>query len=446
MKINRIHIKNYRSIDTITLSFPSQFTVLIGDNGTGKTTILDALSIAMGGFLLGLEKQYLSPQTNTPRTIVLDDIRRVAFGRKEIVDQLPVSIEASGYVMNKEMTWKRELLKKSKKTTATTKDAKMIIDCANEAQSNTRDIEKHRNVTLPLLAYHGTGRLWAEHREKIEYKKQGTRLEGYLDCTSPKSSGKQFKAWFKTLEDEARKFEEPEDQLQLNVIKEVLRQIVPEWEDVAFSFAEDDLLGFFKTPEGKTKYLPFRMLSDGYKNMIGIVADIASRCMKLNPHLGEFAVKKTPGIVLIDELDLHLHPKWQKKIVGDLKNAFPEIQFIVTTHSPFIIQSLKADEIMQLDRDNQNESIDNEPFRDSIEEIAASLMKVPNVERSHLFKEMEQNATEYFNLISEGKNSKNSEKVRDIKTKLDQLELNYSDDPAYVALMKAERLSSEKIL
>lgn len=438
MRINSICIKNYRSIDEITLSLPSQFTVLIGDNGTGKTTILDALSISMGCFLLGLEKQYLSPQTNTPRTIVLDDIRRVAFSRKEIADQLPVIIQAEGNVMGNWMSWKRELLKKSKKTTATTKDAKIIIDCASEAQTLTRNIAKHRDIILPLLAYHGTGRLWAEHREKIEYKKQGTRLEGYLDCTSPKSSGKQFKAWFKTLEDEARKFEEPDDISQLKAIKDVLRQIVPEWEDIAFSFAEDDLLGFFKTPEGITKYLPFRMLSDGYKNMIGIVADIASRCMKLNPNLGEQAVKETPGIVLIDELDLHLHPKWQKKIVEDLKNTFPKIQFVATTHSPFIIQSLKADEIIKLDGDG---NIEKDPFRDSIEEIAEDLMDVPNVERSNLFKEMEYTAGEYFDLISQGQNSNNSQKVMEIKAKLDAIELNYSDDPAYVALMKAERSS-----
>ncbi len=438
MKINSICIKNYRSIDEITISFQSQFTVLIGDNGTGKTTILDALSIAMGCFLLGLEKQYLSPQTNTPRTIALDDIRRIAFSRKEIADQLPVTIEAEGVVMGNWMSWKRELLKKSKKTTATTKDAKVIIDTANVAQFNTMDFLKHKNVILPLLAYHGTGRLWAEHREKIEYKKQGTRLEGYIDCTSPKSSGKQFKAWFKTLEDEARKFEDPEDISQLKAIKEVLRQIVPEWEDIAFSFAEDDLLGFFKTSEGITKYLPFRMLSDGYKNMIGIVADIASRCMKLNPHLGEKAVKETPGIVLIDELDLHLHPKWQKKVVEDLKNAFPKIQFIATTHSPFIIQSLKADEIIKLDGDND---VSKDPFRDSIEEIAENLMDVPNVERSNLFKEMEKNAGEYFDLIAQGQNSENNQEVQAIKEKLDKIELNYSDDPAYVALMKAERSS-----
>jgi predicted ATP-binding protein involved in virulence len=261
--------------------------------------------------------------------------------------------------------------------------------------------------------------------------------------TSPKSSGKQFKAWFKTLEDEARKFGESEDLLQLKAIKEVLRQIVPEWEDVAFSFADDDLLGFLKVSDGKNKYLPFRMLSDGYKNMIGIVADIASRCMKLNPHLGELAIKQTPGIVLIDELDLHLHPKWQKKIVSDLKNAFPNIQFVATTHSPFIIQSLKANEIIRLD---SSENTDKDPFRDSIEEIAENLMNVPDVERSRLFIEMERNAAEYFDLIAKGKNSDNDLEVAKVKQKLDQMELNYSDDPAYVALMRAERSSqSSKI-
>lgn len=438
MKIDSIFIKNYRSIDEMKIVFQSQFTVLIGDNATGKTTILDALSIAMGGFLLGLDKQYLSPQTNTPRTITLDDIRRIAFSRKEVADQFPVIIQAKGIVMEKAITWKRELLKKSKKTTATTKDAKEIIDLASQAQELTRNIDTHKKVVLPILAYHGTGRLWAEHREKIEYKTQGTRLEGYLDCTSPKSSGKQFKAWFKTLEDEVRKFEEPEDVLQLKVIKDVLKQIVPEWDDIAFSFAEDDLLGFFKTIEGKNKYLPFRMLSDGYKNMIGIVADIAYRCMKLNPHLGEQAIKQTSGIVLIDELDLHLHPKWQKKIVEDLKNTFPKLQFVATTHSPFIIQALKADEIIKLDGDKE---VINDPFRDSIEEIAENVMDVPDVERSNLFKEMEKNATEYFDLIAQGKNSTNSREVIEIKEKLDLMELNYSDDPAYVALMKAERAS-----
>jgi hypothetical protein len=84
--------------------------------------------------------------------------------------------------------------------------------------------------------------------------------------------------------------------------------------------------------------------------MIGMVADIAYRCVTLNPHLNQKALEKTNGLVLIDEIDLHLHPKWQKRVVNDLKKTFPQIQFIATTHSPFIVQSLQSDEVINLDK------------------------------------------------------------------------------------------------
>lgn len=91
------------------------------------------------------------------------------------------------------------------------------------------------------------------------------------------------------------------------------------------------------------------MMSDGYRNMIGMIADIAYRCIKLNPHLGVNALKETNGLVLIDELDLHLHPSWQKAIVKELTTSFPKIQFVATTHSPFIVQSLAKDQIINLE-------------------------------------------------------------------------------------------------
>ena len=91
------------------------------------------------------------------------------------------------------------------------------------------------------------------------------------------------------------------------------------------------------------------MMSDGYRNMIGMIADIAYRCIKLNPHLGVNALKETNGLVLIDKLDLHLHPSWQKAIVKELTTSFPKIQFVATTHSPFIVQSLAKDQTINLE-------------------------------------------------------------------------------------------------
>ena len=88
------------------------------------------------------------------------------------------------------------------------------------------------------------------------------------------------------------------------------------------------------------------MLSDGYRNVIKIILDIAARMCILNPYLKEKALQETPGIVLIDEIDLSLHPTWQKRIIGILKQLFPKIQFICATHSPFIIQSLEEGELI----------------------------------------------------------------------------------------------------
>ena len=90
---------------------------------------------------------------------------------------------------------------------------------------------------------------------------------------------------------------------------------------------------------------PFDTLSDGQRGLIAMVADIARRACLLNPHLEDKVLEETPGIVLIDELDLHLHPKWQRSIVKNLKKTFPKIQFIATTHSPQIIGECKTDEI-----------------------------------------------------------------------------------------------------
>jgi predicted ATP-binding protein involved in virulence len=93
----------------------------------------------------------------------------------------------------------------------------------------------------------------------------------------------------------------------------------------------------------------FDNLSDGQRIMLTLVGDLASRAAILNPHLGDAALRETPGVVIVDELDLHLHPKWQRRVIHDLKTTFPSFQFIATTHSPQLVGEAKADEVMLLD-------------------------------------------------------------------------------------------------
>src|SRR5690606_15426040 len=82
--------------------------------------------------------------------------------------------------------------------------------------------------------------------------------------------------------------------------------------------------------------------------VICLVADIARRICLLNPQLGKDVIRQTPGVVLIDELDVHLHPRWQRRIVNGLKAAFPCVQFIASSHSPQVLGELQPEEIILL--------------------------------------------------------------------------------------------------
>ena len=101
--------------------------------------------------------------------------------------------------------------------------------------------------------------------------------------------------------------------------------------------------------DGNSKMLPFHYLSDGEKSILEIVSDIAYRMVVLNPHLKDKVTEETDGIVLIDEIDLHLHPSWQGKIVNSLHKTFPKVQFIFTTHSPTVLTNVPKENIIVLE-------------------------------------------------------------------------------------------------
>ena len=105
---------------------------------------------------------------------------------------------------------------------------------------------------------------------------------------------------------------------------------------------------------------------------------------------------RTPGVVLIDELDVHLHPKWQRGVVEDLRQAFPSIQFIATTHSPFIVQSLRTEELINLEGPTIPH-LGNQ----SVETIARGLMGVERTDVSERYEEMVTAAKEYLVTLDE---------------------------------------------
>lgn len=137
----------------------------------------------------------------------------------------------------------------------------------------------------------------------------------------------------------------------IQVIQQAINSLTQEatgWFDLEYSSSHNQQLVMSHPQQGK---FPLSQLSDGLRNAVAMVADISFRCIKLNPHLRSNAAVKTQGIVLIDEVDMFLHPAWQQRIIQSLRSAFPLIQFIVTTHSPQVLSTVKRESIRLLEQD-----------------------------------------------------------------------------------------------
>ena len=143
-------------------------------------------------------------------------------------------------------------------------------------------------------------------------------------------------------------------------------------------------------------------------------------------------------MVLIDELDLHLHPNWQRVVVRNLTSLFPRLQFVATTHSPFIVQSLDGQGLVNLSESGVLEER-KEPY--SIEDVAEETMGVDTPQRSKLFLEMEAAAQRYYELL--GLRGDDQPEVLQAKAELDRIEARFSDNPAYAALLKLHRSAAE---
>ncbi len=178
------------------------------------------------------------------------------------------------------------------------------------------------------------------------------RTVGYEDCLEPSSSyntlGKRFLQVTQAAQQElqAGDCELKRNLLIRNAIQKAVETCL---ESTGLNnFYYNFKLNTFVVSHPYTGEMLVEDLSDGFRSVLSMVADLAYRMVRLNPWLGERAVVDTPGIVFIDEIDMHLHPLWQQTVLLDLQRAFPRVQFIVTTHSPQVLSSVPASSIRVL--------------------------------------------------------------------------------------------------
>jgi predicted ATP-binding protein involved in virulence len=375
LRLHRLHLQDYRCFTSLDVSFHEQLTVLVATNGAGKTSVLDAIAVAMGPFLgafdEGVGKHF------SPTDIRLHKVRDTAAIEMEYAPQ-GVQLEAEGSLPvaqpdlgGERVVWKRGLAGPTKAKT-TIKDAKVLVNYGKRLQEAVRT--PGADVTLPLLAYYGTGRLWQQKKLMENKLPRSSRTIGYTDCLDPASSYKSFVEWFRYWNRNAQDARLKASELGLRpsptefdayiaaVAGAVNACLAPSgWENLSYSFNADTLVA--SHPDHGQ--LPVELLSDGIRNMIGMVADMAFRAVKLNPQLGARAAEQTPGLVLIDEVDMHLHPEWQQTVLKGLCGAFPALQFIVTTHSPQVLSTVEKACVRVLGPGVDGQMVATEPLSDT---------------------------------------------------------------------------------
>lgn len=346
MRIDKLTLKNFRAFSHFEMTFHEQQTVIVARNGQGKTAALDGCAIALGTFVGAFDM-------GKARHIQINDARYVRDPEQlEKEQQYPVEVQATiGGIPAGSAEITRELSGPKGRTTIG--GAAALTDFGRQLMDQVRG---QQAVTLPVVGYYGTGRLWKAHKN-VQRKAvlSESRTLGYEDCLSSASSFVQLQQWMRkaTLaviqEHELGNPNAASLEARVLGVREAVDAVLQSagWQGIHFSLRLEELA--MKHP--RQGVLPVGLLSDGVRAMVSMVADIAWRCTKLNPHLGNDAAQETPGIVLIDEVDLHLHPAWQQTVMGSLARAFPKVQFIVTTHSPQVLTTVSKASIRLLEAD-----------------------------------------------------------------------------------------------
>ncbi len=411
MRIDHIDIRNLRRFECFDGRFQPGFNVIIGENGAGKTTLLTFL------------RRVLSAWSPTPERLVAPaDVRETL----RVVEGAPTRLVHRPWVLGVEGVAFHGIPFSALDGDMDGSGMSLSETAGPRTQRFHMEAEGNLDLPLPLLAYFSP---WREpprlRKPRINPAGAPRRLDGYVDAFDLHADFMDFASWFKGFE--MQRIEDAKRVSAVEAVRSTVISCIPGCTDLRWIPVLNDII---VTIDGTT-HLIWR-LSDGFRTMLSLVGELAWRAAVLNPAFGADVAKKITGVVLIDELDLHLHPRWQRRVVNDLRVAFPGVQFIATTHSPFVVQSMRPEEVTNLDH---LASLDFQ--RSSIEDIAETSMGVEDVQRSEKFEAMVTAAERYFAVLADQPAS--TKETERLKAELDRLTEPFADNPAYVALLRSER-------
>ena len=342
MKLATVEIENYRAIEHLVLEPDPALTVLFGANGCGKTSVLSGVATGLGAI-----QSFFFPRKGIN---FLKTDRRADGG--------PVRIRltpAGGHPWLREETGRGFAKITENKMTPWYELRRRLADI------RTRN-EKGETVDLPIVAFYDTDRVvFDAPRRRRGFAEEFDRFGALEGALSARTDFRQFFQWFYAMENaelrESRSLREGGRDpgagtvvQRLHAVRSAIEAMV---KDVTYPRIEEHPLRFVVSREdesGDLEELALDQLSGGYRAVLTLAADLARRMAQGNPHLED--PLQSEAVVLIDEIELHLHPSWQQRVLGDLRRTFPNAQFIVSTHSPQVLTTVEAKHILELVADD----------------------------------------------------------------------------------------------
>lgn len=341
MKISQLKVQNFRCFGQATFDFSPGFNLFVGVNGSGKSSLLKAVVASLAPPLNGLGPKtvWLHDQEANARLALVELKGRVRYERC-----YPVRLEVSAEVGGEARSWWMEQAGPGNNQNQW---EHTIFSALTQMAAH---IAQGGEGALPVVVCYSAERQWnlVGVGADTAVRQQDSRLDGYASWEDASLDMKGLESWVvaKSLE----RLEAVSDTGnvlsglpldELDLVNRAVVEAVPGAKGLRYDIKYRRLVLDWENAEST----PFDTLSDGQRGMVALVADIARRMCLLNPQLGDAVLAQTPGIVVIDELDMHLHPAWQRRLPGVLKKTFPKVQFIAASHSPQIIGELAASEV-----------------------------------------------------------------------------------------------------
>ncbi|MEH2439286.1 AAA family ATPase [Nostoc sp.] len=410
MKVKRLKMQSFRGIGDLTLEFDeTRPTALIGINGVGKSSILDCLAILLSQMIMEIaypksikgtklfisnlssrstnrneyEKSIPGEPDIKERSFTEDDITN---GHKETRNGIKI------FLQSREISW--FLTNFSKERSKEPNKENVELNAA--AQDIYRQWEANPKFNLPLAVYYSVKRSVLGIDLQITETHSFKQIDAYDQALNGMQIGfHRFFQWFRSLEDlenEERRDNPEFKNQQIEAVRQSIYSLIP-----GFCNLRVRRSPLRMTVQKQGQEFIINQLSDGEKCLLAMVGDLARRLAIANPSLPD--PLQGSGVVLIDEIELHLHPKWQREIIPALTRTFPNCQFIVTTHSPQVISQVKPEGIYILEKTDEGvvaKRPESSFGRDS-NRILEDLMGVPSRPQ-----EIKDRLHELFRLIDEG--------------------------------------------